>query len=58
MFLHERFWENGFELDQTVEKPEPFLAPLPSLRVVSLEIEWLQRYSLWFSGQFSNILNG
>jgi hypothetical protein len=29
-FLRERFWANGFELDQTVENPEPFLAPLPS----------------------------
>jgi hypothetical protein len=30
-FLREQFWANGFELAQTVENPDPFLAPLPSL---------------------------
>jgi hypothetical protein len=29
MFLRERFWANGFELDQTVENPEQFISPLP-----------------------------
>jgi hypothetical protein len=52
-FLRERFWANGFELDQTVENPEPFLAPLPSSRAVSSEIELLQRSSSCFTGQFS-----
>jgi hypothetical protein len=57
-FLRERFWANGFELDQTIENPEPFLAPLPSTREVSSEIEWLQRSSSCFSGQFLDLLNG
>jgi len=57
-FLRERFWANGFELDQTIENPEPFLAPLPSLREVSSEIEWLKRYNSCFPGQFLDILNG
>jgi hypothetical protein len=26
-FLRERFWANGFELDQTVENPEPIFIP-------------------------------
>jgi hypothetical protein len=56
--LRERFWANGFELDQTVENPEPFLAPLPSLQAVSSEIELLQRSSSCFSGQFSDPLCG
>jgi hypothetical protein len=56
--LHERFWANGFELDQTVENPEPKLAPLPSLRAVSSEIELLQRSSSSFTGQFSDPLRG
>jgi hypothetical protein len=30
-FLRERFWANGVESDRTVENPELFLAPLPSL---------------------------
>jgi hypothetical protein len=37
-FLRERFWENGFELAQAVENPEPFLAPLPSSRTVLQKI--------------------
>jgi hypothetical protein len=52
MFLRERFWENGFELAQTVENPEPFLAPLPSWWAVSSESELLQRSSSRFTGQF------
>jgi hypothetical protein len=51
-FLRERFWANGFELDQAVENPEPVLAPLPSLRAVFSEIEWIQRSSSRFPGQF------
>jgi hypothetical protein len=50
--LRERFWANGFELAQTVENPEPFLAPLPSLWAVSSESELLQRSSSRFTGQF------
>jgi hypothetical protein len=51
-FLRERFWANGVESDRTVENPEPFLAPLPSLWAVSSEIEWIQRSSSRFPGQF------
>jgi hypothetical protein len=36
--LRERFWANGFESDQTLENPEPKLAPLPSSQAVSSEI--------------------
>jgi hypothetical protein len=57
-FLRERFWENGFELAQTVENPEPFLAPLPSSWAVSSESEPLQRSSSCFRGHFSDLLNG
>jgi hypothetical protein len=52
-FLHEACWENGFELGQTVENPEPFLAPLPSMQAVSSKSELLQRYRSRFTGQFS-----
>jgi hypothetical protein len=52
-FLHEACWANGFELGQTVENPEPFLAPLPSTWAVSSESELLQRSSSCFTGQFS-----
>jgi hypothetical protein len=57
-FLRERFWANGFELAQTVENPEPFLASLPSSWVFSSESEPLQRYSSCFRGHFSDLLNG
>jgi hypothetical protein len=57
-FLRERFWANGVESDRTVENPEPFLAPLPSLREVSSESEPFQRYSSCFIGHFSDFLNG
>ena len=55
-FLHERFWANGFELDQAVENPEPFLAPLPSMVAVSSESDPLQRSSSCFRGHFSDLL--
>ena len=44
-FLRERFGENGVESDRTVENPETFLAPLPSSRTISSEIEWIRRSS-------------
>jgi hypothetical protein len=40
-FLREQFWANGSELAQTIENPEPFLAPLPSSWAVSSESELL-----------------
>ena len=51
-FLCERLWTNGVESDRTVENPEPFLAPLPSSRAVSSEIEWIQGSISCFPGQF------
>jgi len=36
--LRELFWANGYELDKTLENPEPKWALLPSLWVVSPEI--------------------
>jgi hypothetical protein len=57
-FLRELFWASGVKSDQTVENPEPFLAPLPSLRAVSPEIGFLQSSSLCFRGHFSDFLNG
>jgi hypothetical protein len=44
--------------DQTLENPEPKLAPLPSLWAVSSEIELLQRSSSCFRGQVSDLLRG
>jgi hypothetical protein len=56
--VRERFWENGFELDQTLENPEPKLAPLLSLQVVLSEIGSLQRYDSSFRGQILDLLRG
>jgi hypothetical protein len=50
--LRERFWANGFELDQTVENPEPFLAPLPSLWAVSSESEYYRDLALFYRSIF------
>jgi hypothetical protein len=58
MLLRGRFWANNFESDQTLENPEPKLAPLPSSQVVSSEIELLQRSSSCFTGQISDPLCG
>jgi hypothetical protein len=57
-FLRERFWANGFELDQTVENPEPFLAPLPSCGRFPQKLSCYRDLARVFQVNFSDPLCG